>query len=403
MRRTNLTLAPAAGAVLLALAAPASAATISDHASSAAALRDIKAAIAVITGAEDAAASGPASYRLAAQSAINALVGEHSRQFVASVPNPGDAGGAIGQVNHLLDRRANPPFVPVLHGVLVNVLAAVGHLQDARKARGLTAFEVASSRALEDLDVAQGRASEYDVLGGMAGAIANTGLGVPAGAAILNGCAAPARTGYGMSHGWLAWRAVTLSDATIPDAGAAFIRKDGNMVVFYTAAAPMVRHLCDTHAAAIRPTVTRAKPKPARLIEVAAQAAATKALYTAAQAKQGKAVYSADCASCHGGNLQGVAAPAIAGKDFLATAKKDGWTVGVIRTIVTQNMPFNNPASLKPAQYAEVIAYLLASNCYPAGKTAFPEHAPTDFATMKIVTPAHPAGTPNMFGVCAVK
>ncbi len=403
MRWTSLGFVLGAGAVLFALAGSASAATVSDHAAAVAALHDIKTAIATITGAENAAASGPASYKLAAQSAINALVGEHDRQFMASVRNPGDAAGAIGQVNHLLDRRANPPFVPALHGVLVNALAAVGHLQDARKARGLTAFEVASSRALEDLDVAQGRASEYDVLGGMEGAIANTGLGVPAGAAILNGCAAPGKAGYGVSHGWLVWRAVKLGGAPIPDAGAAVIRKDGNMVVFYTAAAPMVRHLCDTHAAAVHPAATRSGTKPARLIEAAAHSAAAKALYTAAQAKQGKAVYSANCASCHGGNLQGVAAPAIAGKDFLATAKKNGWTVGIMRTIVTQNMPFNNPASLKPAQYAEVIAYLLASNCYPSGKTAFPEHAPADFATMKILAPAHPAGTPDKFGVCAVK
>jgi cytochrome c len=139
------------------------------------------------------------------------------------------------------------------------------------------------------------------------------------------------------------------------------------------------------------------------LIDAAAHTAASPALYTAAQAASGKAVYATNCASCHGANLQGVAAPAIAGTEFLKTAASNKYTVSILNTIVTQNMPFNNPGSLKPGEYAEVMAYLLASNCYPAGKTAFPTNPPSSFGTAPLAAQAHPAGTPNKLGVCPVK
>lgn len=146
-----------------------------------------------------------------------------------------------------------------------------------------------------------------------------------------------------------------------------------------------------------RPAPKRAQARPSTLIK-----ATNGAIYTTAQAKQGEAIYTQSCASCHGTNLQGVAAPAIAGKDFLGTAQKNGWTIGILRTIVTENMPFNNPGSLTAGQYAEVLAYLLAANCYPAGTTPFPEHATANLAHLKITEPSHLAGTPDRFGVCSV-
>ena len=54
--------------------------------------------------AEDAATTGPAAYKIAASSAINALVGSQDDGFNAQAPNPGDDAGAIGHVNQLLDR-----------------------------------------------------------------------------------------------------------------------------------------------------------------------------------------------------------------------------------------------------------------------------------------------------------
>ncbi|HTH62978.1 MAG TPA: cytochrome c [Paraburkholderia sp.] len=124
--------------------------------------------------------------------------------------------------------------------------------------------------------------------------------------------------------------------------------------------------------------------------------------FTEDQAKQGHDVYTQHCASCHGDKLQGLAAPSLAGKDFLSTAEHNGWTMGMLQTIVTQNMPFNDPASLSDEQYANVIAYLLASNCFPASGKKFPEESTPALARIKIATPSHPSGTPDAGGVCAV-
>jgi len=133
-----------------------------------------------------------------------------------------------------------------------------------------------------------------------------------------------------------------------------------------------------------------------------AASGASGATFTADQAKQGHDVYTQHCASCHGDKLQGLAAPSLAGKDFLTTAEHNGWTIGMLQTIVTQNMPFNDPASLSDEQYADVIAFLLASNCFQAGSKKFPEEATPALAKIKIATPSHPAGTPDSSGVCAL-
>ena len=402
-----------AGAAFAALALPCAhaAAPTSDKARAAAVLANIRSAVSTIMTAENDATNGPARYKTAAHRAINLLVGNKDEAYDAAAGLPGDPAGAIGEVNTLLDRRASPPFVPMLHGVLVNLQSSVASLQDATNARGLGAYEVDVSQALQTLSMAEGRPGAHDVFGGMLGAMANTGLGVPSGAPVENGCAAPRAPGYGMSQGWLVWRAVKLGSTPIATGGAAMVRKEGSMLVLYTPVAAMVQHLCAakaTHHAAsqamIRPAAAPvAKAPAARLIRVSATSSDGAVSYTMAQATAGKAVYSAHCASCHGANLQGVAAPAIAGKDFLTTATKNGYSASILNTIVTQNMPFNDPGSLKPAEYADVMAYLMASNCFPAGKTAFPTDPGSDFGTVKLSTPLHPAGTPDKFGVCAVK
>ncbi len=106
--------------------------------------------------------------------------------------------------------------------------------------------------------------------------------------------------------------------------------------------------------------------------------------------------------SCHGSNLQGTAAPSVAGRDFLGTAQHNGWTLAVIRYLVVHMMPMNSPASLAPAQYADVLAFLLAANCYPAGATAFPTGDDPRFAAIKLAPPPGKLPGQNDKGVCAV-
>ena len=97
--------------------------------------------------------------------------------------------GAIGHIDALLDRKETPVWAAPLQGAEANMRAAVAYLQDSLKARELMDYELAASRALTYLEVARGRPTETGVLGGLEGALANTVLGVPAGATQADGCA----------------------------------------------------------------------------------------------------------------------------------------------------------------------------------------------------------------------
>jgi mono/diheme cytochrome c family protein len=86
--------------------------------------------------------------------------------------------------------------------------------------------------------------------------------------------------------------------------------------------------------------------------------------YTKEQVTQGAAAYAKECAVCHGAQLQGVSAPALTGPGF----GRSHLTAEQLRAIVVQQMPLTAPASLKPDEYAQIMAYLLAYDCVqPAG------------------------------------
>jgi|GEM_PF-1293525 len=413
LRSVLLTGAAFAALVFTVGSAPArAAATGSDHALAVAALNDLKAAFRTVMDAENATATGPNSYIASAQRAINVLVGAASDDFDKSVDNPGDAIGAEQHVNHLLDRPDAPPFVEALHGIQVNLASAVADLQDAKKADGLDEYQAQASHALETLQIAIGRPDQYDVFGGLEGALTNTVLGVPDGAQVSDGCATPRAPGYGVYHGWLVWHAVAASHAAIQADGALLIKKEGSLIVLYTPASGMVQQHCPNKQADAAPVpgsvaaraqaiLRHAARRSPLLVEVADKAGGGVS-YTKAQAQAGAGVFAKNCVSCHGANLQGVAAPALAGKDFMTSAVKDNHTVQMLDYIVTQNMPFNNPGSLSATEYAQVMAYLLASNCYPASSTPFPEQPGSDYGTEKLAFQHNPSAKPNALGVCSV-
>ena len=86
--------------------------------------------------------------------------------------------------------------------------------------------------------------------------------------------------------------------------------------------------------------------------------------YTKGQVALGGEIYANECAVCHGGNLQGVSAPALTGPSF-GRSHLNG---SQLRTVVVQTMPLTAPGSLKPEEYAAVMAYLLSYDCVqPAG------------------------------------
>ena len=98
----------------------------------------------------------------------------------------------------------------------------------------------------------------------------------------------------------------------------------------------------------------------------AAGGSVTAGVYTADQAKRGQMIYGDACAKCHLDDLSGGAtSPPLVGNDFVGGWK--GKTLGALFDEVKMTMPFDSPGSLTPAQYADVIAYILQSNKYPTG------------------------------------
>jgi polar amino acid transport system substrate-binding protein len=335
--------------------------------------------------------------------------------------------------------------------VEANLRAAIARLQDAKDARELMDHEIAVSAALENMLAALGRPSETGVFGGMQGALATTELGVPAGASQVDACATP-RSGpaFGTYQGYLAFVSMPLSPGNHPlpvILGATEVDVQDNVLVLKTPAAAQVAELCQARTAGVRPSTNpplwrvaddaaTGFNQPSGKQSVAAltgsgsssaqqtddawpgfnrppQARAAGApstsgagnmpvLYTKAQAQAGMQVYREQCVSCHGTDLQGVAAPGVAGHEFLETAQRNDWSLEIIRTLVFDNMPFNSPGSLTPQQYADVMAFLLASNCFPAGDKSFPEKDQPSFSDIQLGAPATSPPNANNLGVCPV-
>jgi S-disulfanyl-L-cysteine oxidoreductase SoxD len=97
-----------------------------------------------------------------------------------------------------------------------------------------------------------------------------------------------------------------------------------------------------------------------------APASAAAGVYTEEQAKRGAALYGENCSSCHGDTLAGNdPIPALSGATFQTNWK----SVGELFDKTSTSMPAIAPGSLTGPQVADVIAYILSVNKYPAGTT----------------------------------
>jgi mono/diheme cytochrome c family protein len=90
-------------------------------------------------------------------------------------------------------------------------------------------------------------------------------------------------------------------------------------------------------------------------------------VYAARQIQRGGAVYARDCAICHGPTLNGAEAPPLAGADFLA--EWYGYSADDLFERIRSTMPVTGPGSLSAQEYADVLAYILSINKFPAGDT----------------------------------
>lgn len=112
-------------------------------------------------------------------------------------------------------------------------------------------------------------------------------------------------------------------------------------------------------------------------------------IYTAEQAKRGEMVYTEMCAACHDPALIGGVGPALAGKDFFATWKD--MTVGDLFGKIKNEMPLTAPGTMTPEQTADVVAYMLSFNKFPAGTTALAAD-PAPLKEIKISEPTTATG-----------
>jgi mono/diheme cytochrome c family protein len=87
-------------------------------------------------------------------------------------------------------------------------------------------------------------------------------------------------------------------------------------------------------------------------------------VYTLAQAKRG-ALKSGLCVECHGDGFVGGPAPELATDDF--RVRWEGRSVGDLFELIRKTMPDNDPGALAREECADLVAYILALNKFPAG------------------------------------
>jgi mono/diheme cytochrome c family protein len=91
-------------------------------------------------------------------------------------------------------------------------------------------------------------------------------------------------------------------------------------------------------------------------------------VYTEEQSARGKDVYRANCVGCHGEALTG-AGPASPLTGPLFSSNWNGVSLGDLLERIRVSMPLDKPGTLTRQQYADVLAFVLSVNKFPAGKT----------------------------------
>jgi hypothetical protein len=141
---------------------------------------------------------------------------------------------------------------------------------------------------------------------------------------------------------------------------------------------PLSRRIVAVIAAALLPAavvVQRASGQS----NPAGESSTMKGIYSVVQARRGEDTYMSICVGCHPAGT------------YTSQAFRTTWsgrTVGDLFNLISQTMPQNDPGSLAPEEYAQVIAYILKQNGVPAGTADIP----TDLARLKQIRIEMPSG-----------
>ena len=110
------------------------------------------------------------------------------------------------------------------------------------------------------------------------------------------------------------------------------------------------------------------------LVVVAQAAGATIwiGVYTTGQSERGQKAYSRSCSTCHREDLSGSddGAPALRGSVFFERWKDR--SLSEMFFVIAETMPQDDPKSLSPAEYVDIISFMLGRNGAPAGDTELP-------------------------------
>jgi mono/diheme cytochrome c family protein len=97
-------------------------------------------------------------------------------------------------------------------------------------------------------------------------------------------------------------------------------------------------------------------------------------VYTQEQADRGRPLYNEHCSSCHADTLMGgEMSPPLVGGEFMSNW--NGLTLGDLFERIRTTMPQNKAGKLSREVNADITAYILSVNKFPAGKTALPHSA----------------------------
>jgi mono/diheme cytochrome c family protein len=88
-------------------------------------------------------------------------------------------------------------------------------------------------------------------------------------------------------------------------------------------------------------------------------------VYSQAQARRGAELYKARCVACHGAPLAGDIAPPLAGEAFLGVW--GGTPASDLFDKIQNTMPADAPGTLSRPQVADLVAFILQANKFPAG------------------------------------
>ena len=107
------------------------------------------------------------------------------------------------------------------------------------------------------------------------------------------------------------------------------------------------------------------------------------AQFTADQASRGRTTYTIQCSACHGADLGGFYAPALAG----SASKIPMETPGSVYGYTSVYMPAGNAGALKQRDYVDIMAFLMQQNGRHPSSTPLTVKAIQDDPTL--MSPTH--------------